>query len=458
MKVPTTKTSGTHGNPGVLYGRGVSGIVRRRTNTAATAASSMNPDGSHKMLPAGVATTSERCPMATGGFAPNGFAGISAAAAIIFFSYIGFDATSTAAEEAKDPGKDMPFGIIMSLVVCTVLYIILSLVMTGMAPWNKLGTPEPMITALALAALAECYADAIDAAALESGNPTVRDFLAGGSRTEALGSNNYNRANTELGDRLVQQSAQCTSFLAPDYTKITDINVRKAIAYAYPYEDMWLATGEVPGVTRVPANSIMPPGMAGKHDYFVDGEQFTYNPEKSKELLKEAGYEPGEFKITMVYYEPDPLAVAGQKVLVKGFEEAGFTVKGIPVQDSPYNIWLNPDDKINKTLNLRGVNWCSDWPSGLTMVPPLTKTGAAYNTAFFSEKSIDDEMNAITTKPLDDQADAWGAIDEKISTEYFPIIPTAFRNELFVYGSKIGNGTGDGEIAAPNYKDLFVMQ
>jgi basic amino acid/polyamine antiporter, APA family len=88
---------------------------------------------------------------AVGGFAPNGWKGISAGAAIIFFSYIGFDATSTAAEEAKDPGKDMPFGIIMSLIVCTVLYIVLALVMTGMAPWNQLGTPEPMITALALA-------------------------------------------------------------------------------------------------------------------------------------------------------------------------------------------------------------------------------------------------------------------------------------------------------------------
>jgi APA family basic amino acid/polyamine antiporter len=86
-----------------------------------------------------------------GGFAPNGFKGISAAAAIIFFSYIGFDAVSTAAEEAKTPAKDMPFGIIMSLVICTVLYIALSLVMTGMAPWTKLGTAEPMITALSFA-------------------------------------------------------------------------------------------------------------------------------------------------------------------------------------------------------------------------------------------------------------------------------------------------------------------
>jgi len=85
---------------------------------------------------------------ATGGFAPNGIKGVSAAAAIIFFAYIGFDAVSTAAEETKNPAKDMPFGIIMSLLICTVLYIALSAVMTGMAPWQTLGTPEPMITAL----------------------------------------------------------------------------------------------------------------------------------------------------------------------------------------------------------------------------------------------------------------------------------------------------------------------
>jgi APA family basic amino acid/polyamine antiporter len=88
---------------------------------------------------------------ATGGFAPNGVAGIGAGAAIIFFSYIGFDAVSTAAEETKNPGKDMPFGIIMSLIICTVLYIALSAVMTGIAPWKTLGTAEPMITALTYA-------------------------------------------------------------------------------------------------------------------------------------------------------------------------------------------------------------------------------------------------------------------------------------------------------------------
>jgi APA family basic amino acid/polyamine antiporter len=85
---------------------------------------------------------------AHGGFAPNGWQGISSAAAIIFFAYIGFDAVSTAAEEARDPRRDMPFGIIMSLIICTVLYILVALVMTGMTPWNRLGTAEPMLTAL----------------------------------------------------------------------------------------------------------------------------------------------------------------------------------------------------------------------------------------------------------------------------------------------------------------------
>ncbi len=85
---------------------------------------------------------------AHGGFAPNGFQGIASAAAIIFFAYIGFDAVSTAAEEAREPKRDLPFAILMSLVVCTVLYVLVAFVMTGMTDWHRLGTAEPMLTAL----------------------------------------------------------------------------------------------------------------------------------------------------------------------------------------------------------------------------------------------------------------------------------------------------------------------
>ena len=80
-------------------------------------------------------------------FAPNGWAGISAGAAIIFFAYIGFDAVSTAAEEAKDPQRTLPTAIIASLVVCTVVYVLTAAVLTGMVPWNELGVPDPLAVA-----------------------------------------------------------------------------------------------------------------------------------------------------------------------------------------------------------------------------------------------------------------------------------------------------------------------
>ncbi|HTV03501.1 MAG TPA: amino acid permease [Luteitalea sp.] len=80
-------------------------------------------------------------------FAPNGFAGISSAAAIIFFAYIGFDAVSTAAEETRDPQRNMPIGMIGSLIVCTIIYMAVAIVLTGLTPWNQLGTAEPLATA-----------------------------------------------------------------------------------------------------------------------------------------------------------------------------------------------------------------------------------------------------------------------------------------------------------------------
>jgi APA family basic amino acid/polyamine antiporter len=82
-------------------------------------------------------------------FAPNGFKGVSSAAAIIFFAYIGFDAISTAAEEARNPQRDMPIGIIASLIVCTVLYVAVAVVLTGMARWNTLGNAEPLAAVFA---------------------------------------------------------------------------------------------------------------------------------------------------------------------------------------------------------------------------------------------------------------------------------------------------------------------
>jgi len=71
-------------------------------------------------------------------FAPNGFAGIKTGAAIVFFAYIGFDAVSTVAEETKNPKRDIPIGILGSLTICTIIYIVVSAVFTGIIPFSVL--------------------------------------------------------------------------------------------------------------------------------------------------------------------------------------------------------------------------------------------------------------------------------------------------------------------------------
>lgn len=82
-------------------------------------------------------------------FMPNGFAGVWTGASLIFFSFIGFDAISTAAEECKNPGRDMPIGIIGSLVVCTIIYVATAVVLTGIQPWTQMGVADPLAAAFA---------------------------------------------------------------------------------------------------------------------------------------------------------------------------------------------------------------------------------------------------------------------------------------------------------------------
>ena len=80
-------------------------------------------------------------------FAPNGFAGIGAGAAYIFFAYIGFDAVSTTAQEAKNPQRDLPIGMIASLAICTFLYIAVAGVLTGMVHWQQINIEAPVAIA-----------------------------------------------------------------------------------------------------------------------------------------------------------------------------------------------------------------------------------------------------------------------------------------------------------------------
>ena len=91
-------------------------------------------------------------------FAPYGWSGIMAAGAVVFFAYIGFDAVSTTAEEAKNPSRDLPIGIISSLVICTVLYIAVAAVLTGIVPVTYYRSVEGALPGTGIAPLVESTA------------------------------------------------------------------------------------------------------------------------------------------------------------------------------------------------------------------------------------------------------------------------------------------------------------
>ena len=87
-------------------------------------------------------------PPNTGTFGEYGWSGILRGAGVIFFAYIGFDAVSTAAQETRNPSRDMPIGILGSLVICSVLYVLVSGVMVGLVPFRELGVAAPMAVAI----------------------------------------------------------------------------------------------------------------------------------------------------------------------------------------------------------------------------------------------------------------------------------------------------------------------
>jgi APA family basic amino acid/polyamine antiporter len=81
-------------------------------------------------------------------FLPNGYQGLLTGSAIVFFTYIGFDSVSTAAEECRNPQRDLPIGIVGTLAACTILYVSVAVVLTGIVNWKELGNAAPVVNAL----------------------------------------------------------------------------------------------------------------------------------------------------------------------------------------------------------------------------------------------------------------------------------------------------------------------
>ena len=121
-------------------------------------------------------------PANTGTYGEFGWSGIFKGAAVIFFAYIGFDAVSTAAQEAKNPQKDMPMGIVGSLLICTVLFITISVILTGMSKYTELNNAAPVVNALQAAGAPFALRFVVEIAAIAGLSSVILVMLMGQPR------------------------------------------------------------------------------------------------------------------------------------------------------------------------------------------------------------------------------------------------------------------------------------
>ncbi len=269
----------------------------------------------------------------------------------------------------------------------------------------------------------------------------------------------YKKVEADDPDRLVVGTSPCTYMWYLDLTKITDINVRKAIGYAYPYLDAWKAAGEIVGLTRVPSTSILPPGTAGRVDYDVLGiKGQNTDPEKSKELLEQAG--ATGYEIKFLYATDDPQSVAAKDQIIKGLEAGGFTAT--PIASTSAKIRderVDPDSPIN----VRSSGWCSDWPSGGSWFPAqwdgaLVGLAGMPNQSNFKEADADEMQKEVLDGDADAAAAGWGELDKFIEETYYPAVTVGYAGTAMLRGSKVGGMYNDNVRGFPTLSLMYVTQ
>ncbi len=266
-------------------------------------------------------------------------------------------------------------------------------------------------------------------------------------------------------DQLVEGPTSCVHVLAIDYRKITDLRVRKAIGTAYPFQALVAATvGTDPASTAVPGRSLLPPGVPGRTDYnplpTPVGES---DPAAAKALLAEAGWSPGTFRLSFAFQAHDPVDTAWKDVMVKAYRAAGFAVTLYATSSDNELGSVERDPNPNSPLNLRrgGGGWCSDWPSGNGSMLPLVGRDSpdpSRMLTYFSEPSVDADIQRIRQLPFAEQPAAWGALDQTIETKYYPFVVTDYRQEALLVGSRIGGMHNDPVLTMPTWKDLYVIR
>ncbi len=257
-------------------------------------------------------------------------------------------------------------------------------------------------------------------------------------------------------DQLIKGESPCTIVWQLDTRKIP-LEVRKAIAKAFPYDQVWTAMG-LNDETAEPASTIMPPSVPGYKKYTPLPDMTGTgkgDAAAAKQMLQQAG-KPG-FELSWYYDNTKTIPQQVSQARADALTAAGFTVKPIGVTTADLRKkTADYDAPVNSGQSPRG--WCSDWPSGFSWFPVLFQTHSisdGQSWGMLSDKALDAEIDQLAALSTTDATPKWAALDEKLMGMY-PVLPLYYEKGAFAIGTNIGGGEGDGTMGMPYFLNIFL--
>lgn len=263
--------------------------------------------------------------------------------------------------------------------------------------------------------------------------------------------------------QFVEGPSSCVIMVNLDATKIP-LEVRKAIAVAWPFETIHKASGDN-AHTFTPTSTIIPPQISGRLDYTAEVNGVKLNgqgdgdPAKAKEMLKAAGKE--NFELKFYYTNDDTLAQQVNVARKQALEKAGFKVTdmGAPAKERRKLVG-KPNGAYNMLQSPRG--WCFDWPSADSIIPPtfgkiaLSQGGTTFGNA--TEPWVDEEIKRINGLDIEAQGPEWGKLDKRLTEELLYAIPDYNDKGNSVFGTKVKNVRNNPNKGMPEITSIWLDQ
>lgn len=239
--------------------------------------------------------------------------------------------------------------------------------------------------------------------------------------------------DAEMMKRVITGTNIFVNWLAINTERISDVNVRKALQYVIDKEAyMKIRGGPTAGT---PATTNLSPTAIGYNKFDAYTQPVTGDKEKAKQLL--AG------KVTTLKYAY-PNTEIGQQVaafMKEQFGQVGITLEIIALDPN-----TAPDILTNHKSNVYDLypkNWGADWPTGSTVIPPLfdgrtIADEGNVNNSWFNDAGVNAEIDRINKLPVKDATAEWGKLDQKIMTDFAPVVPMVYDGNFSLYGSNIG--------------------